>query len=111
MPIPGVGVVSVGDVIEVSSEEAERWTKPGPTRDGKMASDFSKQGGAIKVAEGDVSSRVSAQREKIAKKGASEDDFEDAAHGVNEHTGTVEEFAAEVADEGTFEAQAEANDG
>lgn len=40
MSVKGHGAVSQGDVIEVSSEQAERWTTPLPMRDGKEGSDW-----------------------------------------------------------------------
>jgi hypothetical protein len=51
MPIPGFGVVARGDVIEVSTEQAERWTTPLPGPDGKMLADFAKQGGPTKASD------------------------------------------------------------
>lgn len=112
MPIPGIGIVQRGDVIEVSAEEAERWTADLPGPDGKDVSDFVKVGGAIKVSEENAEGRSMAQREKISKR-AGEDDYAPdvpVAHEADEDSGTVEEFAEAIKEDGppTIEAQKKA---
>lgn len=98
--VKGVGVVHQGDVIEVSLEEAERWTEPVPMRDGEKGTDWTKSGGPLKVDADEVAERRLKQQEKIAAKADVEaEDLTAAntnlAHGVDEGTGTAEEDAAE----------------
>lgn len=96
MPIKGVGVVEKGDVIEVSLEEAERWTEELPTRDGETASDFVKVGGTREVDEDKVAARRELQREKGSESRAEYAPDVPEAHETHPETGTVEEFAEVV---------------
>ena len=101
--IKGIGLVHVGDVIEVSEEEAERWTTLLPMRDGKEGADFVKSGGPTSVDEDDVAEREQKQFEKFAAK-QDPDELTPAntelAHGIDEDSGTVEEYAERIAEGG-----------
>jgi hypothetical protein len=98
--IKGIGIIQQGDVIEVSLEEAERWTAELPMRDDKTGSDFVKSGGPISVDKDEVAQRLLKQQEKIAAK--HEDDVDELtvantelAHGDDGTGDTAEEEAKE----------------
>lgn len=57
------GVVSVGDTVEVTEDEAERWSTELPMADGKMGSDFTKVGDAFKRDEDEVPAKDEATKE------------------------------------------------
>lgn len=63
--IKGIGPVSAGQQIEVPLEQAERWTQPLPTGDGKEASDFALVGEPFSVDEDEGLEHTLAQREKF----------------------------------------------
>jgi hypothetical protein len=61
--IKGIGRIAVGQTIEVSLDEAERYTTMLPTRDGE-ATDFEKVGGEYAVAQSEIAERRMVQGEK-----------------------------------------------
>lgn len=99
--IKGIGRVHQGDVIEVSLDEAERWTEEVPMRDDKVGSDWVKSGGPISVDADELPERIQKQQEKLAAKAVEDESTDptglntDLAHGVEEDHGTAEEDAAE----------------
>jgi hypothetical protein len=97
MPVKGVGVIEVGDVIEVSAEDAERWTTELPMRDGEMKADFVKVGGPVTVTDENASARNEVQREKALETTAEYAPDVPMAHETRKDTGTVEEYAEVVA--------------
>lgn len=98
MPVKGIGIVTVGDVVEVSLDEAERWTTELPMADGKEAADFVKVGGPVSVDESKASARDEAQREKMAENNAEFAPDVPMAHesGLQGKDVTAEEFAEAV---------------
>jgi len=89
--VKGYGVITQGDTIEVSAEEAERFTTPQPMADGKEAADFTKVGGSYKRDEDTVAATEEKQREKLAENYEAPE--VDEAHKSNPQGGTAEEEA------------------
>lgn len=81
--VKGIGRVAKGEQIEVSVEEADRFTAELPMRDDKVGSDFVTVGEPFKVDADEVALHEERQREKLAAKAS-----DDAVEGE-----TVEEFA------------------
>ena len=93
--VPGHGIVKVGDVIEVSAEQAERWTADVPMRDDKEGSDWAKSGGSYKQSTEKTQEKELKARETLA------DDIEvdvPLAHPVDPDGDTAEEDAAEASE-------------
>lgn len=98
--VPGFGVISKGETIEVDADVAERWAVDQPTRDGKMASDWTTVGSSFKQDEAKTQEKELKQRTKLHE----DLDVPDVelAHGVDEDGATAEEDA-EAAKEGASE--------
>lgn len=98
--VDGYGRVSVGNVIEVTVDEAERYTAKRLMRDGKEAADFSKVGGEFSVDKSEVMDRRFAAQERMADDASDllpDEVNTDMAHEVRSDTGTVEEYAEVMA--------------
>lgn len=105
--IKGVGVVAVGDVIEISADEAEAWTTDLPMRNGETGSDWAKVGGVYDADDEKVARRMMKQQEKLS---ANAEEYlpaevnTEAAHETAPDHGTVEEYAEVVTAEPAEEA-------
>lgn len=99
--VKGYGRVPVGATIEVTADEAERYTAKLPTSDGE-ASDFTKVGGEFEVEKSEVMNRRMASRDKLDNdeetlEAALPDEVNtEPAHDADPGGGTVEEYAEVV---------------
>lgn len=114
--IKGYGRVSQGQTIEVTAEEAERYTAKLPMRNGEEGSDFSKVGGEFEVDKSDVLNRRIAAREKLVGDEDPADLLPDEvntemAHETIPDHGTVEEYAEVVTTPPADEAEGESKKG
>jgi hypothetical protein len=70
--VKGYGLVHQGQSIEVSVDQAEAWTTPLTTGDGKEASDFVKVGGTVKRTAEEVEEQKQATQERLAERAEGE---------------------------------------
>lgn len=91
--IKGVGVVSQNQQIEITVEQADRWTTPLPMADDKEGTDWITVGEPFSVDEDEAAEREEEQREKLVAK-ATADEPKDEGPTVEEEAKALRESDA-----------------